>query len=508
MNLRRQYGQQGNQLLIHWTNRISSPVSSLAQHKNYRLVGLLSYLALLAIVFMGIAMITRTAQAADATTAPTLPLGNEGRAIQIVGGQQAEPGEWPWQAYVRSGPYMCGGTLIQQTWVVTAAHCVLHNDERYTAEQIHVTLGEHDRTKTEGTEQQINIIQVIPHPDYDAQSNNNDIALLQLATPATLGNGVGTVAPVITPGDDALVATGTQAMVTGWGATREGGPIATELMEVTTPLVTHEECSLTYGTLTGNMLCAGYAEGGKDACQGDSGGPLVVPTDDDGWKLAGIVSFGYGCARANFYGVYTRVSNYVPWMEQTLGISFSTPSTLTGTDNSADNETPTVPANASATLLPDQATTLTIANSTGTTLTLEIPVGSVESETLIDYGINYGATEAITAQPSAFRLGGIAFTLNASRNGLPIDRLTFNQALTLTIRYTENQSAEQENSSLDEAALTLFAFQPADGQWSTQSIVLIEHLAAEHQLVVALTQTGQYALGEAKRLIFLPIISR
>jgi hypothetical protein len=118
-----------------------------------------------------------------------------------------------------------------------------------------------------------------------------------------------------------LVEPGDLATVTGWGATSEGGTVAAILQEVKVPLVSNAACgaAVESAPITGNMLCAGYLEGGKDSCQGDSGGPLVVPDENGGWKLAGLVSFGFGCAQPDEYGVYARVSRYTEWIQQYIG---------------------------------------------------------------------------------------------------------------------------------------------------------------------------------------------
>ncbi|MCB0123935.1 MAG: serine protease, partial [Caldilineaceae bacterium] len=245
------------------------------------------------------------------TLTPTL----DPREIDIVGGQPASPGEWPWQAMVRPGGYLCGGTLVAANWVVTAAHCVYDDaGNLFSPSAVTVKLGEYDRTVSETSEQIHAVSQVIAHEQYDEWTNNNDIALLQLTAPAQLNDSVKTIGLLATEMESTLAAPGYDAVVTGWGTTVEGGSAATRLMEVSVPIVSNTQCNRAYGTITENMICAGYEDGGKDSCQGDSGGPLVVPDQSGGWRLAGVVSFGYGCARAGFYGVYTRVSRYNNWI--------------------------------------------------------------------------------------------------------------------------------------------------------------------------------------------------
>lgn len=241
---------------------------------------------------------------------------------RIIGGQVASPGEWPWQvALINAGgdPYwdqFCGGSLIDVRWVVTAAHCVVNSSPG----SIQVLAGIHDLDNPETGYQRLNIAEIFVHPQYNASTHDRDIALLRLSANAVLGPTAGgeMVATVPLVAADAGTLAGQQSTISGWGYT--GATYPSRLMEASVPIVTHNNCNdaNSYnGDITANMLCAGYADGGVDTCYGDSGGPLVV--DGPSWKLAGITSWGNGCALPNYYGVYTRVSAFVGWIETTMG---------------------------------------------------------------------------------------------------------------------------------------------------------------------------------------------
>merc|ERR1711881_255812 len=233
----------------------------------------------------------------------------------IVGGKEATPHSIPWQVSVqtRSGFHFCGGTIINANYVLTAAHCVKPGDN------IYVVAGAHSKKnwKNDGGKK-FKVERIIKHRQYNTGGRmKNDIALLKIY------QGMGQLTPYAMPA--CLPAAGyewpsnTQFMVSGWGTLRSGGSSPDKLMEVTVPLVPLAKCARQNSMSASwkKVLCAGLDQGGKDSCQGDSGGPLVAQLNGK-WMIAGVVSWGQGCARAGKPGVYTHVSHYIDWINQNM----------------------------------------------------------------------------------------------------------------------------------------------------------------------------------------------
>lgn len=227
---------------------------------------------------------------------------------RIIGGTDATSGTYPWVVSLQSkdGSHFCGASLLDKQWVLTAAHCV----ERESADGMQVVVADYNTSSEDAGEVKANVEAIYIHQQY---GDDHDIALLKLATEVdkTLVNAASNTFI------DAL-AVSTPLTVIGWGNTSTTGETFPEILQqVQVPLFDHQTCTTAYAgvgqTVTNNMLCAGLAVGGKDSCQGDSGGPLVIESAGS-WVQVGVVSFGEGCAQANFPGVYTRVGNYIDWI--------------------------------------------------------------------------------------------------------------------------------------------------------------------------------------------------
>ncbi|KAM6910159.1 trypsin-2 [Xenentodon cancila] len=220
---------------------------------------------------------------------------------KIVGGYECEPHSRPHQVSLNAGYHFCGGSLVSESWVVSAAHCY--------KSRIEVRLGEHNIQYTENTEQYISSSRVIRHPRYNGYNIDNDIMLIKLSSPATLNN---YVKPVALPSSCAPA--GTMCRVSGWGNTMSSTADRNKLQCLDIPILADTDCNNSYpGMITESMFCAGYLEGGKDSCQGDSGGPVVC-----NGELQGVVSWGYGCAEKDHPGVYTKVCIFNDWLESTM----------------------------------------------------------------------------------------------------------------------------------------------------------------------------------------------
>ncbi|XP_058495473.1 serine protease 56 [Solea solea] len=231
---------------------------------------------------------------------------------RIVGGSPAPPGSWPWLVNLQvDGSLMCGGVLVDSSWVVTAAHCFAgsRSESYWTA-----VVGEFDITKTDPDEQVLKVNRIIPHPKFNPKTFNNDIALVELTSPVVLSEHV---TPVCLP-SGTEPPTGSPCLVAGWGSLYEDGPSANVVMEAKVPLLPQSTCKSALGKelVTNTMLCAGYLSGGIDSCQGDSGGPLIYQDRISGrFQLHGITSWGDGCGEKGKPGVYTRVSAYSDWIQ-------------------------------------------------------------------------------------------------------------------------------------------------------------------------------------------------
>ncbi|XP_014486896.1 PREDICTED: serine proteinase stubble-like [Dinoponera quadriceps] len=240
---------------------------------------------------------------------------------RIVGGKDAPFGRWPWQVSVRrtsffgfSSTHRCGGAVLNENWIATAGHCV---DDLLTS-QIRIRVGEYDFSSVQERLPYVErgIAKKVVHPKYNFFTYEYDLALVRLESSLTFA---AHISPICLPATDDLLI-GENATVTGWGRLSEGGTLPSVLQEVSVPIVSNDRCKSMFlragrhEFIPDIFLCAGYETGGQDSCQGDSGGPLQVRGKDGRYFLAGIISWGIGCAEANLPGVCTRISKFVPWI--------------------------------------------------------------------------------------------------------------------------------------------------------------------------------------------------
>ncbi|XP_053661040.1 trypsin-1-like [Anopheles marshallii] len=231
---------------------------------------------------------------------------------KIVGGHEAEIGHYPWMAALYyNNRFICGGSLINDRYVLTAAHCVFGSDRSL----FRVKLLMHDRTvpKEDSFERKVSYIMTNWFLNV-LVFITNDVALLKLSEPVPLGE---TIVPVCLPPEGNTYA-GQEGIVTGWGKLGDG-TFPMRLQEVHVPILANEEChnqtQYFRFQINDRMMCAGIPEGGKDSCQGDSGGPMhVFDAEANRFVIAGVVSWGFGCAQPRFPGIYARVNRFISWI--------------------------------------------------------------------------------------------------------------------------------------------------------------------------------------------------
>ncbi|KAM4632595.1 prostasin-like isoform 2-T2 [Discoglossus pictus] len=241
---------------------------------------------------------------------------------RIIGGQDSEPGAWPWQVSLqRNGIHICGGSLISERWVLSVAHCFTLP---VVLSQYSVRLGAYQLSKSSHNEVVSSLTRIIRHPAYYGIGSMGDIALLELNV---LIKFTSYILPVCLPDTSTTVSNGMSSWVTGWGTSSLSKPLPDPktLQQVELPLLDQWSCDQMYHIgssvspteviIQEDMICAGDQAGGKDSCQGDSGGPLVGHLNNT-WVLLGLVSWGIDCALPNRPGVYTRVSHYSDWISR------------------------------------------------------------------------------------------------------------------------------------------------------------------------------------------------
>lgn len=259
---------------------------------------------------------------------------------RIIGGSDAEPGQIPFQALIIETKVgvltyrKCGGVILDHQWILTAAHC-----RQGWFGRLRVVVGQSEMASNRGKVIR-DVIEVVPHPYYSQQNHLNDIMLLKLNESLEFTDNI---QPICLPDSDNDFSH-MMATVSGWGTTRprkifsflnslfdlthhiyiESSRHPERLQYTEVPIMTNEECETMFNStryrrvIHDSMLCAGYAEGGKDSCSGDSGGPLMIRNYDGRWVLVGIVSHGVGCAEPNLPGVYTNVASYVDWIDSKI----------------------------------------------------------------------------------------------------------------------------------------------------------------------------------------------
>ena len=244
--------------------------------------------------------------------------GDSKNQLKIIGGTDAAIENFPWQVYFTAGRYLCGGSIIGEKWILTAAHCTFDDEDiAIPKNKMAIKVGT-NYPKSSTTGKIYYIENVIVHEDYSPDTYLNDIAILELKDSIDFPNAHYIELINTDEVESGAADPGVLSWVTGWGLTAvDPDEHATILQKVQLPIVSNETASSVWGTVHESVLMAGYTSGNKDACSGDSGGPLIVPVGSN-FRLAGIVSWGN--SQCSTYGAYTRVSYFEDWIRAHSGV--------------------------------------------------------------------------------------------------------------------------------------------------------------------------------------------
>ncbi|XP_068710256.1 SCO-spondin-like [Montipora foliosa] len=245
--------------------------------------------------------------------------------LRIFGGTESARGLWPWQVVLTiNGIFQCGGSLISEDWIVTAAHCVYKRLTKKHLAGIRIHLGVHDISSSleDHNIQRIDSLDIVPHPDFNWRTFDSDLALIQLKRKVNVTD---YVRPVCLPNKQQRrkVIPGAMGVMLGWGFTETDSP-SSKLRQVYMPVVKHSSCQKAYEKeswpVTANMICAGYARRARDSCKQDSGGGFIFPDSRNKkkkWFLGGIISWGNPrCGTPGKYSVLTHInSKFTRWIK-------------------------------------------------------------------------------------------------------------------------------------------------------------------------------------------------
>ncbi|XP_065332837.1 trypsin-1-like [Cloeon dipterum] len=236
---------------------------------------------------------------------------------RVVGGVEAVPHSLPWMAILvsqkRNYAPFCGGSIISDKYILSAAHC---HDQNMTVEDLKVILGEHDRCLQDKVTGIFSVDKVLKHPSFRHTDFFADIMLLRLSMRISFNR---VIRPICLPPPGSSYENN-WAVVSGWGTQNSSGPLQCSLKQTTIPILSQQECALKSkyppSAMHATLFCAGLlVQGGRDSCQGDSGGPLqLVHPRSRRYTLVGIVSNGIGCGLPNYPGLYTAVSKFIGWI--------------------------------------------------------------------------------------------------------------------------------------------------------------------------------------------------